>query len=135
MACTWHEQGIQLKKSPQGPKKQKPVRLYVPKLLVSLASVCTVRAICVPRYRIDPRPIFIWGMGLDRPIPHSLYKFDGAEICLIVKDHKGGTPTSKSRCLALHTDEASLSLVLLGIVNVDVTQGHAKAPGLAFGMN
>ena len=24
-----------------------------------------------------------------RPLPHSLYDFDGAEVCLIVKDHKG----------------------------------------------
>ena len=26
---------------------------------------------------------------LCRPLPHPLYDFDGAEVCLIVKDHKG----------------------------------------------
>jgi ribosome biogenesis protein UTP30 len=33
------------------------------------------------------------GRGKDKPIrisiPHPLYNFDGAEVCLIVKDHKG----------------------------------------------
>ena len=24
------------------------------------------------------------------PLPHSLYDFEGAEVCLLVKDHKGG---------------------------------------------
>eukprot|EP00884_Botryococcus_braunii_P005373 jgi/Botrbrau1/14837/Bobra.0278s0007.1 len=51
--------GIQLKTTPHGPKKHKPVCL---------------------------------------PVPHSLYSFDGAEICLIVKDHKGeGHKEAKQR--------------------------------------
>ncbi|EIE27107.1 ribosomal protein L1 [Coccomyxa subellipsoidea C-169] len=32
------------------------------------------------------------------PLPHSLYDFDGAEVCLIVKDHKGeGHKAAKQR--------------------------------------
>ncbi|KAK9809197.1 hypothetical protein WJX72_011165 [[Myrmecia] bisecta] len=50
---------IALKKIPQGPRKDKPIRL---------------------------------------PVPHSLYDFDGAEVCLIVKDHKGeGHKAAKER--------------------------------------
>ena len=27
-----------------------------------------------------------------RPVPHSLYDYDGAELCLIVKDRQGTLP-------------------------------------------
>lgn len=27
-----------------------------------------------------------------RSIPHPLLQYEGAEVCLIVKDYKGGTP-------------------------------------------
>ena len=44
-------QTIALKKTPQAPRRDKPLRI---------------------------------------PLPHPLYDFEGAEVCLLVKDHKGG---------------------------------------------
>lgn len=41
------------------------------------------------------------GVFCCRPVPHSLYDFEGAEICLIVKDHKG---TMASLLLAMTED-------------------------------
>ena len=36
-----------------------------------------------------------------RPVPHSLYDYDGAEVCLIVKDRQGTLPAPSDAGLSV----------------------------------